>query len=561
MIGKDQAGIQSDQSISDFQNALKTRDHKKLAVLANELIALKPINASLLNECARALLSIGQPRDAEQCLRVILRLGKKFSGVWTNLGVALKQQERIAEAILAFEKELEQFPNMSKTLSNLAGAYSRQGRHEEAIAAYRRAIAQDPADPMLNSNMLLSLQYVNSISPRKLLAEHRAWAERHAAAALASTPAHANAPNRDRPLRIGYVSADLRTHPVAFFIGPVLAAHDRTQVSVYCYASNSYKDALTQNLRAHADAWRDISNQSDDACAALIRQDSIDILVDLSGHTARNRLMLFARKPAPLQVTYLGYPGTTGLSSIDYRLTDTWADPPGSSETLHSETLVRIPSGFLCYRAPDNAPAIGPLPAASNGYVTFASFNNSAKLSQPTIELWSKILRALPGSRLLLKSSFLGDAETQRYFYGRFERCGVDADRIDMQGRTAGMLNHLRMYGGVDIALDPTPYCGTTTTCEALWMGVPVITLSGDRHSGRVGVSLLSVTGLTDFIARNHDQYVQIAQSTAQNLTRLEKLRKTLRRQVRQSPLCESKRLARALEQAYRAMWHRWCDR
>jgi predicted O-linked N-acetylglucosamine transferase (SPINDLY family) len=356
-------------------------------------------------------------------------------------------------------------------------------------------------------------------------------------------------------LTIGYVSADFMAHPVAYFMGALLAAHDRRRFRVICYASVRGPDAVTRQVRKVAPEWRDVAHLGDEKLATLIAEDGVDILVDLGGHTASSRLTMFALKPAPVQVSYLGYPNTTGLAAIDYRLTDAWADPPGLTDRWHTEQLIRLPGGFLSYTPPANLPDVAPLPAASNGFVTFGSYNNFAKTSQSTIALWTAVLDAVPNSRLLLKASFLDDPGTAAEIIALFAAAGSDPQRITLRGRTRGHLDHIRSYGALDIALDPHPYNGTTTTCEALWMGVPVLTLAGDRHSSRVGTSILTAAGLDDFIAVSPEDYVARARSLSSDLQGLASLRLRLREQVAASPLADPKRLARAIEAAYLRLW------
>jgi predicted O-linked N-acetylglucosamine transferase (SPINDLY family) len=283
--------------------------------------------------------------------------------------------------------------------------------------------------------------------------------------------------------------------------------------------------------------------------------------VDLAGHTRGNRLPLFALKPAPVQVTWLGYPNTTGLREMDYRLTDAWADPPGVSDELHTESLVRLPHGFLCYKPLDDAPDVAAVPAIANGHVTFGCFNNSAKVNEKVLDAWCGILNDLPESRLLLKSRQLHGQGLHERFRDAFARRGVDPDRVEMLGRVNSTIEHLALYGRVDIALDTFPYNGTTTTCEALWMGVPVVALAGDRHAGRVGVSLLRGVGLDELVAASPEEYRRLATELAGDRDRLEAYRSTLRTRMQKAPLTDAAGFARDIEAAYRDMWRHWCER
>jgi predicted O-linked N-acetylglucosamine transferase (SPINDLY family) len=311
-------------------------------------------------------------------------------------------------------------------------------------------------------------------------------------------------------------------------------------------------------MRSHCAVWRDIARTSDEAAETLIRTDQIDILIDLAGHTAGNRLALFARKPAPIQMTYLGYPDTTGLPAIDYRITDAVADPPDIADALHAETLLRLPPPFLCYQSPRHAPPVGELPAVAAGYVTFGSFNALPKIV-PAIPLWSRILREIPTSRLLLKNAGLKDAGTCARIQQKFAEHGITADRLDLLASVTTTREHLALYNRIDLALDTFPYHGTTTTCESLWMGVPTVTLAGAVHVSRVGVSILRAIGLPELVAETPEQFARIAVQLASDQPRLAAMRSSLRQQMTASPLMDAVGFARKIEEACRTVWKRWC--
>ncbi|MEW6330081.1 MAG: hypothetical protein AB1560_01340 [Pseudomonadota bacterium] len=391
-----------------------------------------------------------------------------------------------------------------------------------------------------------------------MYAAHREYARRREAPLAALIRAHANDRSPGRRLKIGYVSSDFRRHSVAWFIEPVLAQHDRERFEVHCYANHFQEDEVTRRIMSHADHWCRIFGTPDEGVADQIRADRIDILVDLNGHTAMNRLLVFARKPAPVQVTWLGYPNTTGLSAMDYRLTDGFADPVGQTGHLHSEKLVRLPECFSCYQPPADAPAVSELPARNKGRVSFGSFNKLNKITPGVMKLWAGILRAVPGSRLILKSTGLGEPAMQQTVRDAFMRREVTPDRIELLGHDPSSAGHLGRYADIDIGLDPFPYNGTTTTCEALWMGVPVVTLAGKVHAGRVGVSQMSNLGLTELIARTPEEYIAITTSLARNLEDLARLRSELRDRLLASPLTDAPRFTRNLEQAYHNMWEDW---
>ncbi|MBV8169215.1 MAG: hypothetical protein JO021_20650, partial [Alphaproteobacteria bacterium] len=429
---------------------------------------------------------------------------------------------------------------------------------DEARTSYERALALKPDYADVRSSVLMLLNYDPAQTPETLLAAHRAYE-----AALPPLPApavHTNPRDPERPLRIGYVSADFCAHPVGYFVLPVLAAHDPQRVVVHGYSGRLVEDDVTARLRGHVPVWRSTVGVDDGALAAQIRADGIDILVDLAGHTAGNRLSAFARKPAPIQVTWLGYPATTGLSAIDHRLSDGFADPP-DADAHGTETLVRLPEGFHCYVPAEDAPDVVPPPARAQGHITFGSFNNLSKVNPRVIAAWGRVLAAVPNSRMLVKARPLADPDTRARTQALFAQAGVAPERVDLVATASSWRDHMAQYGQVDVALDTFPYNGTTTTCDALWMGVPVIALRGDRHAGRVGVSLLNHVGLPELIAETLDDYVVKAAALAGDLDRLAALRAGLRQRLVAAPIGDPARFTRSLEDTYRDLWRAWCAR
>jgi len=354
------------------------------------------------------------------------------------------------------------------------------------------------------------------------------------------------------------VSADFGDHPVGRFLLPLLERHDHRQFEVFWYSNTARPDAMTARFRSCADQWRDIANLRDQQAVEQVRADRIDILVDLSGHTAGNRLLVFAAKPAPVQVSYLGYPGTTGLTMIDSRLTDPFADPADLTDDFHTETLFRLPSTNWCFAEIGDLPPVAPPPAVKRHQITFGSFNNLAKVTEPMLQTWATILQQVADSCLLLKADAFGSASVRERIASYFAAQGIDANRLNLSGRVPEHSTHLALYGQMDIALDAFPYHGTTTTCDALWMGVPTITLAGQAHVSRVGVSLLSNIGLTELIADSPKTYVRIATGLAHDLARLSDLRSTLRNRMRNSPLMDAPTFAANMEAAYRQMWRKY---
>jgi predicted O-linked N-acetylglucosamine transferase (SPINDLY family) len=421
------------------------------------------------------------------------------------------------------------------------------------------AIAPDNA--WIHSNLAYALHFHPAYDARALAEEHDVWNFQHAVPLKQFILPHRNDRRPERRLRIGYVSPDFRQHPVGRFLLPLLAHHDKRQVEVFGYAQVSVPDDLTQRLRDCMDGWRNIAGLSDDQTADLIRQDQIDILVDLTMHMANNRLLVFARKPAPVQVTYLAYCSTTGLETIDYRLSDPYLDPPGEvgewgrDELFYSEQTIRLPESYWCYQPVISPPATGPLPALKQGHITFGCLNNFCKVSAPALAAWARILRAVPHSELLLHAP---EGAHRQCVREKLKGAGIEPERIRFAGFKTTEA-YFELYGQIDIALDTFPYAGGTTTCDALWMGVPVVSLAGHTAVGRGGVSILSNAGLPELVAHTKDEYVRIARGLAGDLSRLGHLRSTLRQRMEHSPLMDAPRFARGVEAAYRLMWRQWC--
>ena len=497
---------------------------------------------------------LGDFAKARDSYRRALALRPDYVEAWNNLGNVLGELGQWSEAIEHYKRVLTRDPANAAAYNNLGNAFLNQRRPGEAVAAYRRAIELRPDHVNAHSNLLLALNYDPEVEPRRLFAEHRRWAAAHTPRLAANDPPRTGNAATDRRLRIGYVSGDFWRHAIAAFFEPLITHHDRSHFEVFCYANNLRVDEVTRRLMAAADHWVSIAGISDSHAAADIRRDGIDILVDLSGHTAGNRLTLFGLKPAPVQVTWLGYPNTTGLDAMDYRLTDRIADPEGESDETYTEELVRLQRAFVCYRPPEEAPPVSPPPALTAGHVTFGSFNSLIKITPDMVRLWSRILSALPESRLLLKARQLADFAARTDLLSQFARHNIAVDRIDLTPMVIAKAEHLDMYRHVDIGLDPFPYNGATTTCEALLMGVPVIVLRGTRHAARVGASLLTAVGLDELIAEDEDGYLKRAIGLARDRNRLADLRRGLRDAMRRSQLCDAADFAAAVERAYRSI-------
>lgn len=524
-------------------------------------IQIQPANISARYNLGNAFKLQGEYQQAIEAYRQALKLQPHHPGTLLNLGLCLKKQGMYHEAIDCYQKILMANPSAMDAANNLAAAYLAMGQLDDAIAHRRQFLQRQPNFILGRSNLLFALNNSPAISPEALFQEHLRWGEL-VMGQCRQTPTHTNRPDKERRLRIGYVSPDfIGQHSVTYFIESLLANHDRQRFEIYGYAEVAIPDATTERFHKLCDHWSITHDKSDEEIAQDIQKDQIDILVDLAGHTASSRLTVFTRQPAPVQVGYLGYPNTTGLHTVDYRLTDAWADAPGRTERYHVEKLVRLPEGFLCYTPPADAPPVSGPPMEKTGYVTFGSFNALAKITPQVIALWAEIMKNLPESRMVLKSHALTDARVRERFRVLFEKENIESSRVSLHGHIHERSQHLAQYHEIDVALDSFPYNGTTTTCESLWMGVPVITLVGDAHAGRVGLSLLSQIGLTELACADQEEYKTMACKLARDLPRLKILRQGLRQRLCQSPLSDGQKHARAVEAAYREMWRMWCDR
>ncbi len=521
-------------------------------------LSIEPGHTEAALTLAHALAARGRAGEAAGALRGALRHRPDDVRLLTNLGAVLQGLGELSEAETRWREAVRLSPGEPRVENNLIALLCAQGRVPEAAAWAREVLARRPDDPVIHSNLLLTLHYLPDIDDAALYDEHRRWGERHGSGAPAGD--YPQSPDPARRLRVGYVSADFRRHSVACFLEPLLAQHDRTTVEVFCYSDVKNPDTVTRRFQTLADAWRDTAELDDAALAARIRADRIDVLVDLAGHTAGNRLRVFARRPAPVQITYLGYPDTTGLETIDYRLTDALADPPPAGQR-YAERLLRLDRCFLCYRPPPEAPPVTTPPALATGAITFGSFNHLAKINDAVLDLWVEVLRAVPGSRLLLKNHSLTDAAVRECVRNGLSARGIDPRRVDLRGHLPALQDHLAAYGNLDVALDTFPYNGTTTTCEALWMGVPVVSLAGTRHSARVGLSLLAAIGHSEWATEDPASYVHAAVALAADLPALARTRAALRDGLAGSPLWDAAALAREVEAAYRTAWQRWCER
>lgn len=546
-----------------FNSGIVLKDLGQLEKAITQLqkaIELKPDYTDAQNNLGIALHAHGRIEEAVTHFQLAININSTSANLFNNLGNAHKDLGQTEQSISHYQKAIEINPDYAMAHYNLGVTVMDLGRIDESVASFRKAIEINPEYADARSNLLFSMIY-HDCDLAELFNEHKLWSNIHANQAQIQAIEHERGTDPEKLLRVGFVSGDFREHSVTYFLKSFFEARNKNRVSFHCYSNCEarHEDEVSIQLREIVDGWRNISGQDDEAAAEMIRADQIDILVDLSGHSKGHRLPLFARKPAPIQATWLGYPDTTGLTAMDYRITDQIADPPGQSDIYNVEQLVRLDDGFLCYTPPEDAPDVAPQPWAKNGHVTFVSFNNLSKMTPKVVSIWAQILKAVPDAKLTIKTKAFSSAEARHYYQSLFEKESIEPGRLTLLGRSPSTRDHLDLYGEADIALDSFPYNGTTTTCEALWMGVPVIVLRGERHAARVGASLLTQVGLDSLIAENDEDYVEKAVALASDMTRLKALRKEMRPRLQKSSLCDSKGFAENMETAFRDMWTEYC--
>ena len=501
----------------------------------------------------------GKYEDAAANCRKALEVNPGYTVAHNNLGAALQKLGMLEDAAQCFRKAAELDPGYADAHSNLGSVFKELGRAEDAMVKFRDALAIDPDLAKAHSNLLVTMPFLSSIDAGAVLAEARlAGAALEAPFKDRRTARHANDPDPDRRLRVGYLSPSLAEHVLAKNMEPVLKAHNRDNVFVHVYAHVPNPDEVTRRLEALADSWTFVHGLSDDRLADRIMEDGIDILVDPMGHWAGNRLSVFARKPAPIQVSYLSQGMTTGLASMDYTIGDRWLNFDGAMQAFATEQVVELPGGFEV-KVPDRELPVGEPPSAENGFVTFASFNNPAKISDASLKLWAAVLDRVPEARLLIKGKWLDRPEKRTVLSKRLEDFGIAAERVDLLGFVPGP-DHLGVHNRADIMLDTLPFAGGQTTVDALWMGVPVVTLIGPTVCGRYGYSHLNRVGVPELAARNEAAFVEIATTLAGDAGRLGHYRQTLRPALKASSLFDAPRHVGELEDAYRVMWRRWCE-
>ena len=528
------------QAVEAYRGALACRSHYPEA----------------LSNLGGVLGSLRYLDEAVVACRQAIALRPDYPEAYGNLGFALWEKGQLDESLAASRQAIALRPDYPEAYANLGNALKDMGKMNEAIAADRQALILKPEMTEVDSNLIYSLQFHPGFDALGIAEEHRRWHRQHAEPLRKFQRPHANDRDPDRRLRVGYVSPDFREQAESHFVIPLFAGHDQSRYEIHAYASVIRPDRITERHRASVSVWHEVHGLDDAELAEKIRGDGIDILVDLTMHMARNRLLVFARKPAPVQVTWLAYPGSTGLEAIDYRITDGWMDPREWGDCGCSEESVRLPDSWCCYDPLIELPQVPVDGAERRNFIRFGSLNHFSKLNEPLLSIWAQLLAAVPESRLLLLAAEGRHRDDLRQM---LESKGIAGRRVEFVG-PASRADYLRNYDRVDIALDPLPYNGITTTLDALWMGVPVVSLTGRTAASRAGLSLLTTLGLAELATHTPEEFVRVAAGLAGDLSRLAGWRSTLRQRMEASPLMDARRFAGNLEEAYRVMWCRWCE-
>lgn len=497
----------------------------------------------------------GKLEEALDKYNEAILIDPNYAEAYNHSGVVLFSKGMVSEATSLFDQALNIRPDYPEALSNKANLLMVSGDAENAITCYRKSLNLCPNSVYVRSNLLLSMNYLPDITQESIFRESTSW-ENHRSVQVCRIALDSYFSDNSRRIRIGYISPDYRKHSVSYFFEPLLRNHNRNKFEIFCYSDVAFPDETTRKLEAYGDGWRNIYGKSDDDVCDIILNDRVHILVDLAGHTGKNRLSVFIRKPAPIQISWLGYPNTTGLSTMDFCISDEIAEPEGDNDRFYSERILRLKTGFLCYAPPSDAPLLTERPNKINGYITFGSFNNITKISPREVEVWSQILNKVEDSVLVLKSLYFVDSSIRNRLLDIFSYYGIGNERIRLLQAEISSKNHLMKYSQIDVALDTFPYNGTTTTCEALWMGVPVITLRGERHAGRVGASILHRLGLDDLIAESVENYISIAEMLSNDRKYYNRICRDLRGRMLKSQLCDSYKFASSIENVFIRLWN-----
>ncbi len=564
-------------------------DFPKAAENYRLAVQYQPNHADALNNLGAILMEMGQIEEAVAALQGAIRCRPGMAEAYSNLGKLLYEQGRIDSSLTACQTAVQLSPNLAEAHNNLANAlrklghldpaatsYQRaivlkpdyaegysnlgctlveQGRLDDSIPYFRQAIALRPQIPYFHNNLIFTMLFQPGVTPVQIAQELVNWRQQHADPLASEIEVHTNERTPDRPLRVGFISPEFRDQCQSFFTLPLFAHHNRSQFHYTCYDDSLRPDEATERLKGTVDGWQRITGIDDASVAELVRQDQIDILVDLTLHMERSRLLVFARKPAPVQVTWLGYPGSTGLKTMDYRISDPYLDPVGEDESIYTEQTVRLPETFWCYDpwCTDLKPQSPPV--TRGAALTFGSLNNFVKTNPSTLQLWAKVMNGVEGSRLVMLCPSGDQRQTVLNVLGAV---GIAPQRVLFTPKIPRR-KYLELHHQIDIILDTYPYNGHTTTIDSLWMGVPVVSMAGERVVSRGGWSVLSNVGLPELVARSPVQFVEIATELAKDHSRLADIRSSMRQRIENSPLMDGPRFARNMESAFRTMWRRWC--
>jgi len=549
--------IKSDyfEALNNLGNILREHNNTASAVeIYNEVLKIKPDCVEVWSNLGNILKEQGKIESAIEHFERAIQINPEYASAWNNLGSATSAQNRFKDAIEHYRHALKLKPDYAVAWCNLGGVMEIIGEFNTSIECFKQALKYKPDYNEAFSNLLYLLSYNVVCSPEQILEEHRNWGRINEEKQGTDIFSHTKSTRVDKRLRIGYVSSDFRKHALSYFFEPILKNHDKSHVEIYCYSDVHIPDDTTERLKKMSDKWCSTLEMNDKEVAQKIYEDEIDILIDLAGHTAKNRLRIFSYNPAPIQITYLGYCNTSGLKSMDYWITDAVLHPEDTVE-LAVENIIRLQRCWTCYQPPADAPEIKP-DTLANKSITFGSFNNVSKLSNMVIECWSRLLKEVENSRLILKARQLGDPFIKDRISAQFTQNGIKSEQLILLPSTP---SYMEDYNKIDIALDTFPRTGGVTTADALWMGVPVITLAGQRYIERQGASILKAIGLDDLITSTPEEYVSKVKELAKNHTQRNELKTSLRERISKSPLCDGRDLAQALEDTYRKMWHTWC--
>ena len=559
-----QRAINATPGISQYHGnlglALARQGRLEEAIAAyRKSLSLKPDYADSYNNLGNALLATGSVSEAVDAFMAAIKHRPDFVEAHSNLGSALQKLGKVDEGVAEYRKAIALNPNYAQAHNNLANGLRDLGKIDGACAELRTAMRLAPGNTAIGSNYVYTMSYHPATGSEDLCRAERQWNQQHAAPLSKLIANHSNDRNPDRKLRIGYISGDFRDHIAGKMILPLLLHRDRKQFEVLCYYNGVQSDEMTAKFRAQSDGFRSIVGMDDDSAARQIRSDSIDILVDCSGHMGGNRLLVVARKPAPVQIMFISYPGSTGLDALDYRLTDPYLDPPGTDESLYSEKTIHLSDTFWCFD-PESMDAprepINELPAIKNGYVTFGCVNNFVKVNDGVLELWSRVMREVPNSHLLLLAP---EGEGRRRVTEKMKKEGIESSRLEFVPRV-GREEYLRYFSRMDIGLDTVPYNGHTTSLDGMWMGVATVTLMGRTIVGRAGFSELSNVGLSELSSTTPDEFVKVASELGKDVDRQRQLREGMRERMARSPLCDAARWVSNVESVYRQVWRKWCE-